>query len=269
MLRALCAPVYAETTYGRGEPWIGCGECPLTPASSTSPPVVSYVGSPLLDAIEGSFSKAGAREAIVTLGSCRTGRGTSSVLLRERSAEWVFVKEVGHGGVCRRTKVARGREVLVCTGSFSQGHSRPEWVKTLDVTKAEPTTFLFHFEKILSLKIGVCDGSVPPFAGGKMAEPELVELNGDGVDDIRVRLEYASLDEDSVAILRARADHAAACDCWEQLEFENGTLKDGCSCPPLPVPEPRPYTLEFIQRGDAFVPTPATRKVLAEIQSDR
>jgi hypothetical protein len=46
------------------------------------------------------------------------------------------------------------------------------------------------------------------------------------------------------------------------------TLKPGCECPSLPVPELRPHVLEFIQRAGAFVPTPATRKVLANVEAE-
>jgi hypothetical protein len=34
------------------------------------------------------------------------------------------------------------------------------------------------------------------------------------------------------------------------------------------VPELRPHVLEFIQRAGAFVPTPATRKVLANVEAE-
>jgi hypothetical protein len=105
-------------------------------------------------------------------------------------------------------------------------------------------------------------------AASSTEAPELIDLNHDKLKDIRVKLEYAALSKKSFAALAKDPKFAKACECERALTFEQATAKPDCDRSRVPVPAPRKASPVFLQR-DAFVPTPATRKLVADIEAER
>lgn len=218
---------------------------------------------------EGSFSKAGADEAIAVMGACGPGMSSAAFLLRRHANGWAFLREVDFVDSCSVARVAGGRDVLVCVGDDWNGNSRDAWVSTIDVVQTPPGQTLLLFPNLVTLAIGACEDHEPPFLAGNVEAPELIDLNHDKLKDIRVKLEYAALSKTSFAALAKDPKFAKACECERAMTFEHATAKPGCDCPRVPVPPLRKTSLVFLQRGGTFVPTLATRKLLADIEAER
>lgn len=259
---SICAASYLDKD-------VGCRSHPpfVRPDQKPDGKFVEHQGDPLLfcaiDKIfHGSFTKAGAKQAVVSFTQCKesaeamwdAGFPGSAVLTEEIDGRWRAIgyePDVNVGG-CRQVHRRDGRDVLVCQGGLA---APPSGVVTfffaVDFAHAGPkgnhaTSFAKVFGDMPSC--GLADTGLPDgLIYLKIIRAKFADTNHDGTDDLAVTVERAQRPASPALDAKLRA----AC------KGAPGMLDARALLPP-----PRRSTLQFTSDGERFVPTAATRKLL-------
>lgn len=281
-LQSVCATAYYRETNDE-RVWMGCRSCELRP--SKAPPVAvastwKEMPRTLTDVRWGGFTRKGADEGVLTLSGCErtvesmgmiTKAGQGLALVEHRGRHWEHRRYVPEIGYCAPIRRRDGREAFLCSVPGLDGHdgvdlidwTSPELpVKVLDLTTrplAEEACEHPHHAEVATLEGGY----------------SLVDLNDDGVDDIKFHAKVYPFSMDAVRAERARPDFALACACHRVLprsahfypESARVRVKKGCACPALFAkthkPEPaQEIELRFIETEGRFEPTPETKAAL-------
>jgi hypothetical protein len=283
-LQGICAAAYrAETDDDRVH--LGCRTCELR-ASEAAPVAVKTSWSEMRRDLEdvhwGSFTRPGADEAVLTFAGCErtvesdgmikeVGRGLA--LVERQGRRWRLRRYVGEVGYCERTKRRDGRDALVCLGWGLDHHHR---IKLVDWNAPElPTSVLDLTAPVVTDEL--CEQPRhTDLATLALTGYQLGDLDGDGIDDIRVRAKVNPVAAESVEAERARPDFALACACIKAMPLSQQMLgprlhvKPGCRCPELlhPYTPGKAYDIElrFIETQGRFEPTTETKAALAELR---
>jgi hypothetical protein len=283
-LQAVCVPAYrAETDDDRVH--LGCHTCELR-ASEAPPLAVKTSWSGMRRGLEdvhwGSFTRPGADEAVLTFAGCErtvesdgmiTEVGRGLALVERQGRHWRLRRYVGEVGHCEPTKRRDGRDALVCLGWGLDHHHR---IKLVDWNAPElPTLVLDLTAPVLTDEL--CEQPRhTELATLKLTEYQLGDLDGDGIDDIRVHAKLTPVAAESVKAERTRPDFPLACACIkvmppsEQMLNPRLHAKKGCRCPVLQHPftpgKASDIELRFIETLGRFEPTPETKAALADLR---
>jgi hypothetical protein len=283
MLQAVCATAYLrETNDGRVD--MGCRSCELRPSSA--PPVAvrsTWKDMPrrVIDVRFGGFTRKGADEAVLTFVGCErtvesigtiTRMGQGLVLVERRNHRWELRRYVPELGYCGPIKRRDGREALLCVASGMDGRHT---IDLVDFNAPElPTRVLNMTTRPLAEEM--CEHphhTELAFLADAHGGP--VDLDGDGVDDIKFEAKLRPISAESIRAQRARPDFALACACHRVLPMSariypgsNGVrIKAGCDCPVLgntidKMGPPQDLELRFLEKEGRFEPTPETKAAL-------
>jgi len=285
--RAFCPPAYeAEAPVPRA-PRIGCEASPTSAtceqtgdtapvppeAAAATPKPAKELGLTLDTVAFGSFSRAGADEAIVE--AVKFGCWDRFYLVSRADGHWSLVQPVRFaelvgrsrfGYDCRVARMATKRDLFVCMRALMGGTSTEESIIVSDFRSDPPAELvLTSFGHTDAPTAEVCehqpDGRV--ISLGSLHTFELVDIDHDGLRDIRASLEYAVIDQRQLARYVSAPDYSLSCACAPILEHNPyQQLKPGCRCPKFRFPATHQATLVFLARGDTFTPTPATELAL-------
>lgn len=288
--RGFCErPAYEAKAWKPAVPSIGCLPCievapcdaddaaktaPVSPAPGSSPMLgpQSVAGLDLyLDRVVfGSFTQAGSDEAIATLH--RPAVWERFYLMRQVAGRWLplrYVQSMGRstfGYACKATRMASHRDLLVCMGGATSGTSASTDITVHDFATDPPAaTVLATFGWSTQPTREVCmhEPGWPAFFLGSLSRYELVDVDHDGLLDVRAGLAYAEVDDRVLTGLTQARDYSATCACAPVLEHDYyARLKPGCHCSAFKFPALAHATLIFLARGERFVPTPTTVAVL-------
>jgi hypothetical protein len=236
-LQGVCAPAYwAETDDDRVH--LGCRTCGLQ-ASAALPTPVKIAWLEMRRGLEdvrwGSFTRPGADEAVLTFAGCErtvpsdgmiTEVGRGLALVERQGRRWQLRRYIGEVGHCQPTKRRDGREALVCLGWGLDHHHR---IKLVDWNAPDlPTTVLDLTAPLVTDEL--CEQPRhTELATLKLAEYQLGDLDGDGINDIRVRATAHPVATESVKAERARPDFPLACACIKVMPFTNRSPAPGCT----------------------------------------
>jgi hypothetical protein len=260
---SVCAVAVMSRPDGRVE--VGCPSHPPFDAPEQKPngKVNRYeddvLGLCTIDAIyKGSFTRAGAKQAILSFEQCYenppyrdawdAANPGSAVLVEETDGRWRargYVPGV-NAASCLKVPVAGGREILACRSGFGAPPSMSlHYFFQMDFAKPKD-------KRARSFALMYLDSLTCPFLiqgtdhGLVMQNVTEFRLSGSG--------------EIVAEVARARAapspafDAKVAASCKKNPELDPWTL----------LPRPTKTKLEFKTRGENIVPTEATKKVLAQ-----
>jgi hypothetical protein len=268
IISSICASAYVRSPTGNVV--LGCLSHPpferpeQRPDGTLSP----YAGDPMklctLDATyRGSFTRAGAKQAVLSFGVCyddgaegfaRGGSASQSVVLVEEVAgRW---QPVGYeGGVaafsCDKSRRADGRDVLLCKGAVgATGRGELTYLFALDFARAggRAGAFAWMFSDLFDCGAFVRGGRRLPngLVALRVGRVEAADLDGDGTADLAVSVE------------RARAAPSPALDAKARAACARSQRADGISL----VPAMQKARLEFYHRGGGVVPAPESQALL-------
>ncbi len=267
LVSSICASAYLPTATGNVV--VGCLSHPPfdRPEQRPNGRLAPHAGDPMklcaLDAIyPGSFTRAGARQALLSFGVCYDDREDPSKK-GATSESVVLVEDVGgrwsatgyEGGVaaysCHTSRRTDGRDVLLCKGSVAApGRGALTYLFALDFSRpgGRAGTFAWMFADPFDCGAFERAGRRLPngLAALRVARVEAADLDGDGSGDLVVNVE------------RARAAPSAALDTKARAACARSPKADGASL----VPAMQKTRLEFFNRGDAIVPSPASKQAL-------
>jgi hypothetical protein len=294
--RGFCEqPAYEATSWKPAVPRIGCLPCtgvapcdaddaaktaPVPPAQGSSPALAPQSVAKLdlyLDRVVfGSFTQAGSDEAIANL--VRPSYWERFYLMRKMEGRWSAVRYVesmglfSFGYACKATRMASHRDLLVCMSGATSGTSASTDITVHDFATDPPAaTLLATFGQTNQPTQEVCthQPNWPSFFLGSLSTFELVDVDHDGLLDVRAALAYAEVDDRVLTGLTQTWDYSATCACAPVLDHDSYTrLKPGCRCPPFKFPALTHANLVFLARGERFVPTPTTVAVLKKAQAE-
>ena len=284
--RGFCEqPAYEAESRKPALPSIGCLPCtavapcdadeaaetaPVQPAQGPSgrllPQSVAKLDVYLESVVFGSFTQAGADEAIATL--TRPAAWERFYLMRKVAGRWSpvrYVESMGSftfGYACKAARMASHRDLLVCMDGAMSGISGSTDITVHDFATDPPVaTTLAGFERTNQPTQAVCTHETdwPPFFLGSLSTFELVDVNHDGLLDVRAAFAYAEVNDRAIASFARARDYSATCACAPVLDHDPyARLKQGCPCRAFKFPAPAHTTLIFLARGEAFLPTPGT-----------
>jgi hypothetical protein len=192
----------------------------------------------LTSVVYGSFTKAGSREALVDLADCEPHAGNwgGSVLLGRTNKGWSRIRyEQGlRSNSCLKIPNKTGRDSLVCESSymgqgyFSQGLNKFE----IGSTKTTSTKILNVGSNTASCR--------PPFYDMEIKDFTLRDTNQDKRADLVVKV-------------------------TEARERKGITRSSDDQCKPK-LPKPKSHQLTFLYNGQSFRATPATAKLIKQLE---
>ena len=264
---SICAAAAIEA--GSGTVAIGCRSNPPFDKPGRRPDGVLASG---LDAVKvctidhiyrGSFTRPGAKEAALAFGTCDDGGpwngsmpGSVVVVEESPTSKWKVVTyepELNANG-CLVDRRPDGRDILVCHdnfGAYSSGALR--WFYSIDLSK-KPKQRVDEFAKMFEDDFPVtCGPSFPPeflsYGVTRITIKSFVlaDANKDGKKDLVATVQRANFPASKA--LEAKIE--ALCKKGAALVETSAYL-----------PPAKEFTLEFLNDGYAFVPTPATQKRL-------
>ncbi|WP_174763541.1 MULTISPECIES: hypothetical protein [unclassified Anabaena] len=227
LMQSICGA--GNITQEKGK--IVCKKCPLFTSYNDGTATLTSV-------VYGSFTKAGSREALVDLGGCEPHAGNwgGSVLLRRTNNGWSRIRyEQGlRSNSCLKISNKTGRDSLVCEVSYmGQGYFSQRLDKLeIGSTKTSST-------KILSVGSNTASCR-PPFYDVEIKDFALRNTNQDKRADLVVKLTEA---REAKGITRSSDDQ-----CEPQL------------------PKPKLHQLTFLYNGQSFRATPATAKLIKQLE---
>ncbi len=113
--------------------------------------------------------------------------------------------------------------------------------------------------------LAFCDPRDIAVLTGELGDPEVVDVNRDGIADIRLKLTYAAVSKERMTALKSHPDYRHACACSINGAYPHGPLKPGCQCPSFDFPALTTTSLVFLAHNDSFVPTPETQGLLVSL----
>jgi hypothetical protein len=266
-LSSICASAYTRSP--NGNVVVGClshppFERPEQRPDGTLPP---YAGDPMklcsLNAIyRGSFTRAGAKQALLSFGICyddgdrflTNGPDSESVVLVEEvGGRWAPIGyEKGlHAYSCYRSRRADGHDVLLCKSTVAAaGRGDVTYLFELDFARPgkHAGAFAWMFSDLFDCDSFERTGRRLPngLVALRVTRFAADDLDGDGRGDL------------AVSVDRARAAPGPALDAKVHAACARNPKVDGTSF----VPAFQKTKLEFLNRGDAVVPSPASKKEL-------
>ncbi|HEU4410827.1 MAG TPA: hypothetical protein VFS43_36580 [Polyangiaceae bacterium] len=267
LVSSICASAYVRSATGNVV--VGCRshppfDRPEQRPDGTLPP---YEGDPMklcsLNATyRGAFTRAGAKQAVLSFGVChddgdgfaRDGAGSESVVLVEEvGGRWTSVGyEAGVPAYsCHRSRRTDGRDVLLCKGSAAAaGRGDMTYLFALDFARPgkHVGAFAWMFSDLFDCDSFERAGRRLPkgLVSLRVTRVEAADLDGDGGGDLVVNVE------------RARAAPGVALDAKARAACVRNPKADGTAL----VPALQKTRLEFLNRGDAVVPSPASKQEL-------
>jgi hypothetical protein len=224
----------------------------------------------------GSFTQAGSDEAIATLS--RPVEWERFYLMRKVTGRWTpvrYVESIGRatfGYACKAARMASHRDLLVCMSGASSGMSTSTDITVHDFATDPPAaTLLATFGQTNQPTQEVCthQPNWPSFFLGTLSTFELVDVDHDGLLDVRAALAYAEVDDRVLTGLAQARDYSATCACAPVLDHDSYTrLKPGCRCPAFKFPALTHTNLVFLARGERFVPAPTTVAALKKAHAE-
>jgi hypothetical protein len=241
------------------------------PIAST-PRAVEVVAEWLTNLHAGSFSAPGAKEVSAELIGCalRAEGSGGTYLLVDNGGQWQVTGYAPGATSCDAVRLESGRDALVCFGGYFQGNSVgwsvAEWVWVGGTARSTP---LLRVEGLQSLATEVCEypGS-GPIIDSNIPSLSVVDLDGDGLRDVRIVVAYAVLTRDFLARLQRASTFAAACACAEADHLGTPEPHER-HCPPLGLPLRQRVRFDFIVRGERLQPTLGTERHLQDISQSR
>jgi hypothetical protein len=227
-----------------GDP-VACAECPPFTA------VAQFQGSGggTIGAIyRGSFSRAGADEALVTLDGCEAHGDNygGMVLVGHDSTGWRFVSYfAGAHNECKATE-RDGRTLLLCSDvDYSQG-VETQTLSEEDYGVAAASQLLLRAVDVMG---GLCtwpdsqDSGRARFRVAKLLDYGWSDLNGDGIADVTARVQYSS---------EALEPDVSSDSCRDELEVLRARLESS----------PTTAAMDFVATAGKYAPIGETRRLL-------
>lgn len=266
---AICAAAYRPAGNGIA---VGCRSHPpfKTPAQMPDGKLVrakpdSLGFCEIRRVFRGSFSRAGASQAVVVFGECwDDGESFSSNAMN--SASVVLVEEVPspsrwkvkayernvHAEACETSRTADGHDVLLChatLGAFSMGAMT--FLFAIDFARTDPRTYtvarIFADDVDCTQVKGMPDSLSTGFTKTRVTRTALADVNQDGTPDLVVDVERAHLSP-SPALKRGAEAECAKGAYQPHLERL--------------LPKPETKRLELVSERGTFVPSPSSQKLL-------
>ena len=250
VLSTLC-----EVSLTKGEPQVGVG-CSCCAPFAECPPHVGMVAEPnestnAVDAIAfGSFTAAGRDEVALSMNGCEPHSGNygGTVVAARQGAGWKLVRyESGlHPRKMRSYRRSDGHDVLVCEWTNAhQTATTSIFVRDLTVADDKFDDLFSVWDNTTISCTGVPPGSL--ISWGTIDDWSLADVDGDGALDVHVDAQV------SRGPLTPR--YTKLCDGLFGDPPKEVHLLDA-------LPPPRRLSLDFLARGAAFVPSPATTRQL-------
>ena len=182
LLKAICPSSIA------GDPPSGCRPCPKYTSVGDSWPENVQELFKLDTVLYGSFTAAGAEEALAGFSGCEshaTGFG-GTTLLNKVSGAWVMVKyiQAWGTGACRIYHLRTGRDLLLCAGEYHNMGGGSEYIWLSSISRDDQSLSGRNVIEVIDTRPACDDHPV----WGTIDKAELHDLNGDGVPDLTVWL---------------------------------------------------------------------------------
>ncbi|HTA89349.1 MAG TPA: hypothetical protein VK745_07235 [Polyangiaceae bacterium] len=224
----------------------------------------------------GSFTQVGSDEAIATL--FRPAEWERFYLMRKVTGRWTpvrYVESMGRssfGYACKATRMASQRDLLVCMSGGTSGTGGNTDITVHDFATDPPAATVlatFGYTNQATQEVCTHQPDLPSFFLGSLSTFELVDVDHDGLLDVRAALAYAEVDDRVLTGLTQRWDYSATCACAPFLDsYPDIRLKPGCRCPAFKFPALTHTNLIFLARGESFVPSPTTVAVLKKAHAE-
>lgn len=213
---------------------VGCKVCPSFTAYK------GQSGGSLTSVIYGSFTQAGTREALVDFSDCEPHAGNwgGTILLRRTNNSWSRIRyEQGvRANICLKIPDSKGRHSLVCQGSYSgMGYL----ITYLDQFEIGATKTKYNHLLRVESNSGTCQR---PYYAMLMEDFTLQDTNKDGRADLVVKVS-------------------------ETREPKTNSTPTRSQCEDRPrLPKPTYHQLTFLSNGQSFRATPATAKLIKQLE---
>ncbi len=202
--------------------------------------------------IEGSFSRPGAHEMVGTMSCEPSGGGQEALILAARDQGGVFriartdsIAIHSNIGPCQVLSTSTGRDLPICRRGMVSWGEVDDAVVVLDYTR-DAEDEVVTLTGVIDTTDMACTGKTD-LVLGKLDSVELVDVDHDGNQDVRVTL-------------RAARFHVPKQPPCERRGFA------GSGKPPPNVPHPAPLTIDFIAHGTVLTPTAAGAGVLKMLE---
>lgn len=207
----------------------------------------------LLLPVEGSFTEPKQSELYAGV-QCPNTQTPSTALLRRAGAEWKIVRGKPNAWNdptvprCQKLPGREGRDLLICHHTLESGGGVYDSVFVLDFARPVDDERV-RLAEIADDAATACQGRRSVVVGG-IESFDLVDLDNDGVLDVRIRLRAA----------RVRIPRQPACP-------QPPTLSVGPRPPRLPRPPLQ--TIDLLTKGTELRPTDASRVALEKLDALR
>jgi len=162
-----------------------CSPCPhFTTGGELGRPSKDFFD--LQTVIYGSFSALDTQEAVADFYGCEDHASTAnfhaSVFLRKKTGRWHMVDYIRtETSKCRLYSLAEGRDTLVCQDFSGHAESSSDWISYLEF----PRTGSWREEPLFGT-VNTWGACGPTDVEGYISKFELLDLNHDGVPDLRI-----------------------------------------------------------------------------------
>jgi hypothetical protein len=213
---------------------LGCSPCPAFTTWGSTPGVKGHGGFGLQTVIFGSFSSPGAVEAVGDFNGCEdhasTANFNASVFFRKTAGKWRMVDYIRtETSKCQLYSLPVGRDILLCRGFSGHAEESEEWIFSLQFLKDGD----WREEKLFGT-VNTWGACGPTDVEGSISNFELVDLNHDGVPDLRITAKVG------------RSSHAG----------KLGVCAQGVTSTP-----PRVYEIDFLFKRGGFAVAPRSAKI--------
>jgi hypothetical protein len=272
-LSSICASAYVRSSAGNVV--VGCLSHPPFKRPEQRPDglLPHYDGDPMklcsLNAVyRGSFTRAGAKQALLSFGICYDDgdhfvtngpESESAVLVEEVNGRWqpIGYEKGVHAFSCYPSRREGGRDVLLCKGAAAMaGKGDLTYLFALDFARprSHAGTFAWLFSDLFDCDSFSRTGRKLPkgLVSLRVGRVTADDLDGDGRADLVVNVE------------RARAAPSAALDAKVRTTCARDPKVDGT----LFVPAYEKIKLEFLSRGDTVVPSPASKQAIESWEAE-
>lgn len=197
--------------------------------------------------VQGSFSAPGVEEIAGEI-QCDEERTRGDALVHRVGAHFQLVRIAmrvdfrTHRSECRALRTPSGRDLLLCREDATTYGRHDQAVVAIDYARDEEDGRI-DLVSVSDTTDTSCNGG-PDVVAAELEGYALVDLDGDGVQDVRVTVRAAE----------ARVPPRPDC--------VMGSVGSG---DPPRVPRPPPQFIDLLTKGNVLVPTPATVRVLATL----
>ncbi len=260
LVQSVCA---AAVNHLGGRIQVGCRACAPWDDEETKPDgQIAVDPDPFYSLVqfhEGSFTHPGAQQAALLFDGCEniSEEGGGTLIVEKSPTDWYWTPVSYHSGLNPNSslRIERPeRDILVCQAGLSTGYEAIDHVYTYDFKTRRYASLVRMHHHATGVCVRLPDDRV---TNGSIERLEAVDINRDGKPDLRVHMRYAS----ATVTKALKAKIKALCD---QVPG-NSIFKLIDSDQYLKVTQVR---LDFLQDGEQFVPTTATRKWLKKFGAE-